>query len=313
MVLGISCPNLKYICILFEQFEVIRVPPSLPRTKPKACNYGLRFARGEYVVIYDAEDRPQSDQLKKALITFRGAPRNVACVQARLNFYNANENWLTRMFALEYAAWFDFLLTGLDRLGVPIPLGGTSNHFRTEMLRALFNSDFFKSQSSWYTKVKSPVELVAGVLRLTGEFNRPRREIMERYFQAQYMGQWLNNPPSVEGWHQGTDWLDTGTLVERVNFATQQLGDANKPGVQVMIGRITARDERAISPEGLVEACLDQVGALAVSDDTRRELVDFASIGGEVRLGSESPDEGARQRIVEVLQMVASTQEFQRS
>ena len=78
------------------QFEVIRVPPSLPRTKPKACNYGLRFARGEYVVIYDAEDRPESDQLKKALVTFRGMPREVACVQARLNFYNTNDNWLTR-------------------------------------------------------------------------------------------------------------------------------------------------------------------------------------------------------------------------
>jgi len=188
-----------------------------------------------------------------------------------------------------------------------------SNYSITEMLRALFNSDYFKSESSWYTKVKSPVELVVGVARLTGEFDRPRREIMDRYLGAQYMGQWLNNPPSVEGWHQGTDWLDTGTLVERVNFATRQLGDGNKPGVRDMIGRITARDERAISPEDLVDACLDQVGSLEVSDDTRRELVDFASIGGEVRLGSGSPDKEARQRIVEVLQMVASTQEFQRS
>ena len=127
-----------------------------------------------------------------------------------------------------------------------------SNYDLAAMLRVLFNADFFKSQTSWYSKVKSPVELVAGVLRLTGEFNMPRREIMDRYLQAQYMGQWLNNPPSVEGWHQGTDWLDTGSVVERVNFATQQLGDANKPGVQGMIGRITARDDGVISPEGLV-------------------------------------------------------------
>ena len=181
------------------------------------------------------------------------------------------------------------------------------------MLRVLFNSDFFQSKSSWYTKVKSPVELVAGVIRLTDEFDRPRQEIMERYLQAQYMGQWLNNPPSVEGWHQGTDWLDTGTLVERVNFASQQLGDANKPGVKAMIGRITTRDERVISPEGLVDACLDQAGALGVSDDTRRELIDFASKGGEVLLGYEGSDQEASERIVEVLQMVASTQEFQRA
>ncbi|MFQ6026614.1 MAG: DUF1800 family protein [Dehalococcoidia bacterium] len=188
-----------------------------------------------------------------------------------------------------------------------------SDYDISTMLRVLFNADFFKSPSSWYAKVKSPVELVAGVIRLTGEFDRPRREIIDRYFQAQYMGQTLNNPPSVEGWHQGTDWLDTGTLVERVNFATQQLGDANKPGVQAMIERITSRNEKVLSPEGLVEACLDQVGTLTVSDDTRRELVDFASIGGEVHLGSGNPEEEARQRIAEVLQMVASTQEFQRA
>ena len=181
----------------------------------------------------------------------------------------------------------------------------------TAMLRVLFNSDFFQSKSSWYTKVKSPVELVAGVLRLTGEFDRPRREILERYFQAIYMGQWLNNPPSVEGWHQGTDWLDTGSLVERVNFATQQVGDASKPGVQAMVNRIAAAN-RVVSPEELVEACLDQVGAISVSDDTRSVLVEFAARGGNVELGDGPPDEATGQRIADVLQMVASTHEFQR-
>jgi cellulose synthase/poly-beta-1,6-N-acetylglucosamine synthase-like glycosyltransferase len=117
-------------------FEVVRVPPSLPRTKPKATNFALRFARGEFLVIYDAEDRPEPDQLRKALAKFRQLPRETACLQARLNFYNANENWLTRMFALDYALWFDVLLPGLDRIGVPMPLGGTSNHFRTHVLRA---------------------------------------------------------------------------------------------------------------------------------------------------------------------------------
>ncbi|HET7333881.1 MAG TPA: glycosyltransferase [Rhizomicrobium sp.] len=122
-------------------FEIIRVPPSQPRTKPKAANYALQFARGAYIVIYDAEDRPEPDQLKKALAMFRQSPDNVACLQARLNFYNADENWLTRMFALDYALWFDFLLPGLDRLGIPMPLGGTSNHFRTQALRAIHGWD----------------------------------------------------------------------------------------------------------------------------------------------------------------------------
>ena len=173
------------------------------------------------------------------------------------------------------------------------------------MLRALFNSEYFKDEAVWYRKVKSPVELVAGVLRLTGEFDRPRKEILERYQQAVFMGQFLNNPPSVEGWHQGTDWIDTGSLVERINFASQQLGDTGKPGVSAMVERI-AETPSAVSPELLVDACLDQVGAIQVSEDTRRELVDFASVVG-------SPDDADRGRIAEVLQMVASTHEFQRA
>jgi cellulose synthase/poly-beta-1,6-N-acetylglucosamine synthase-like glycosyltransferase len=115
--------------------EIVEVPPGGPRTKPKAANYALQFARGEYVVVYDAEDRPEPDQLLKAVAAFRSLPRKVACVQARLNFYNVDCCWLTRMFALDYALWFDVLLPGLDRIGMPMPLGGTSNHFRTAVLR----------------------------------------------------------------------------------------------------------------------------------------------------------------------------------
>jgi len=116
-------------------FEIIRVPDSLPKTKPKACNYALHFARGEIVTIYDAEDRPEPDQLKKVVAAFRTAPENTVCVQARLNYFNANENWLTRMFTLEYSLWFDFYLPALEALKIPIPLGGTSNHFKMEVLR----------------------------------------------------------------------------------------------------------------------------------------------------------------------------------
>jgi len=116
-------------------FEIVRVPPSQPKTKPKACNYALQFSRGEFVTIYDAEDQPEPDQLKKAVLAFRHGDANLACVQGRLNYFNRDENWLTQMFTLEYSQWFDFLLPGLDWLRVPIPLGGTSNHFRLEALR----------------------------------------------------------------------------------------------------------------------------------------------------------------------------------
>lgn len=116
-------------------FEIIRVPHSLPKTKPKACNYALNFARGKYVTIYDAEDRPEPDQLKKAVVAFSQVSEETVCIQARLNYFNHNENWLTRVFTLEYSLWFDFYLPALEALNIPIPLGGTSNHFKMEALR----------------------------------------------------------------------------------------------------------------------------------------------------------------------------------
>jgi cellulose synthase/poly-beta-1,6-N-acetylglucosamine synthase-like glycosyltransferase len=118
-------------------FEIVRVPHSMPKTKPKACNYALRFARGEYTVVFDAEDIPEPDQLKKVVAVFRRTSEQVACVQARLNYFNRDDNFLTRMFTLEYSQWFDYLLPGLHALRIPIPLGGTSNHFRTSTLLAL--------------------------------------------------------------------------------------------------------------------------------------------------------------------------------
>jgi glycosyltransferase XagB len=120
-----------------DRVRFLVIPNSVPKTKPKACNIGLAFARGEYIVIYDAEDRPEPDQLKKAVVAFRKGDPNLACVQAALNYYNADENLLTRMFTLEYSSWFDDMLPGLDRHELPVPLGGTSNHFRTDMLREL--------------------------------------------------------------------------------------------------------------------------------------------------------------------------------
>ena len=185
-----------------------------------------------------------------------------------------------------------------------------SNYDISAMLRALFNSSYFQSQDSWYSKVKSPVELVAGVLRLTEEFNRPRREIIDRYFQASYMGQFLNNPPSVEGWHQGTDWLDTGTLVERVNFASQQIGDSTKPGIHAMIERIASTPNNVASPENLISVCLEEMGVISVEEDTMKVLVDFASQGHDQPINASND---GSQKISAAPQMVASTKEFQRS
>jgi cellulose synthase/poly-beta-1,6-N-acetylglucosamine synthase-like glycosyltransferase len=126
-----------------EQFEVVLIPPSLPRTKPKALNVGLTMARGEVCVIYDAEDRPDPDQLHKAVAALRRFPDWVVCVQAELQYWNPWTNWLTRCFAAEYAVNFSLVLRGLDHYRLPIPLGGTSNHFRTDALRQLGGWDPF--------------------------------------------------------------------------------------------------------------------------------------------------------------------------
>ena len=119
------------------------VPHSLPKTKPKACNIGLALARGKYLVIFDAEDRPDPDQLKKAVLGFRRCPPDIVCLQARLNYYNQHQNLLTRLFTIEYSTWFDLYLPGLDQISAPIPLGGTSNHFDIEKLRELMGWDPF--------------------------------------------------------------------------------------------------------------------------------------------------------------------------
>jgi len=126
-----------------QHFETLVVPHSRPKTKPKAMNYALKFARGEYLVIFDAEDVPEPNQLKKAFAAFKRLPADVVCVQAKLNFYNSKQNILTRVFTAEYSLWFDLVLTGLQSVGAPIPLGGTSNHFKTADIRTLKGWDAF--------------------------------------------------------------------------------------------------------------------------------------------------------------------------
>lgn len=120
-----------------DYVHIVVVPDGQPRTKPRACNYGLALATGEFLVIYDAEDRPEAGQLRGVVEDFRYQPPEIICVQSRLNYWNSTQNMLTRMFTLEYTAWFDSMLPGLVEMKMPIPLGGTSNHFRTDGLREL--------------------------------------------------------------------------------------------------------------------------------------------------------------------------------
>jgi glycosyltransferase XagB len=134
------------------------LPDSFPKTKPKALNYGLNFARGEYLTIYDAEDMPEPEQLKKAVAAFRTHPGNYICFQAALNYFNKNENFLTKMFTLEYSSWFDCLLPGLFKAGLPIPLGGTSNHFDVKKLKHIGAWDPFNVTEDADLGIRTSVE-----------------------------------------------------------------------------------------------------------------------------------------------------------
>ena len=123
--------------------RVLQAPKDALRTKPRALNYALPFCRGDLVGIYDAEDRPEVDQLDRFAAHFEQAPAEVACAQGYLDFYNSRQNWLSRCFTIEYAIWFRVLLRGVQRLGIPIPLGGTTVFFRRAALERIGGWDSY--------------------------------------------------------------------------------------------------------------------------------------------------------------------------
>ncbi len=188
-----------------------------------------------------------------------------------------------------------------------------SNYNVRSMLRVLFSSDFFKSESCWYEKVKSPTELVAGVLRLTESLDRPRYEAVASCQSRDYMGQEVLNPPSVEGWDGGLAWIDTGALVERMNFASETLGDSGTPGARALMRRLVADNGGTVTPDRLVDVCLDHLGAISINEETRSGLVEYAAEGGDIAVEKLEHEGEARQRMSGVVQLIAATPEFQRA
>ncbi|MBU9763680.1 glycosyltransferase [Mycobacterium sp. TNTM28] len=135
--------NAAKACAQSDMITIVLVPPADPRTKPKACNYGLFFATGDIVTIYDAEDLPDPLQLRRVVAAFHQLPDNIACVQAKLAYHNGHQNLLTGWFTAEYALWFGYLLPGMMNSSSPIPLGGTSNHLRRDVLDQIGSWDPF--------------------------------------------------------------------------------------------------------------------------------------------------------------------------
>ena len=175
------------------------------------------------------------------------------------------------------------------------------------MLRLLFNSDFFKSAR--FARVKSPAELVIGTVRLAGHFNAPRPGFGNLAFECQYQGQELLNPPSVESWHTGSEWIDGGALVRRVNFAAGLLGDTSLPGVRSMVELVKAQGP--LTPEQLVDQCLEVVGSLEVGESTRQELLDQAQEGSDLSWATEEECDASEKKIGVLLALIAASRDYQ--
>ncbi|MBM3223053.1 MAG: DUF1800 domain-containing protein [Candidatus Tectomicrobia bacterium] len=182
-----------------------------------------------------------------------------------------------------------------------------SNYDMRAVLRVLFLSDFFKNAR--FTKIKSPAEVVIGLLRLAGGDEFPSPGIGNRAKQPTYMGQELLNPPSVEGWHTGAEWINSGTLMKRVNFAAGVLGDFTRPGMQAILQRLRAQGD--LEPAAFVDSCLDLLGPLHVEPEVRQNLLQHASEGGPLRWGTADEADASQARLKEMFQLIASVREFQ--
>ncbi len=182
-----------------------------------------------------------------------------------------------------------------------------SNYDIREMLRVLFLSDFFKNAR--FARVKSPAELVIGTVRLAGNYNTYRPGFMALASECDFQGQELLNPPSVESWHTGSEWIDGGSLVRRINFAAGLLGNTSLPGVRTMVDSLKARNPQ--TPAELVEGCLDVVGPIEVSDITRGELLAQAEETGELRWDTEENAKQSEQKVGLMLALIASSRDFQ--
>ena len=179
------------------------------------------------------------------------------------------------------------------------------------VLRTLFNSDYFKSNKSRFARVKGPVELVIGAIRMAGSYRTPTLGMEKVAQHAGYMGQGLLSPPSVEGWHEGIEWVDSGAMVERVNFVSKELSNVNLPGIRAIIDRLASGNGGVLSPEDLVDRCLDLLGPMPTSKETRDSLLEYAARQGPLDLSGHQPGDESEQRVGDMLRLAASTIEFQ--
>ena len=191
------------------------------------------------------------------------------------------------------------------------------------VLRTLFNSGYFKSEKARFSRVKGPVELMVGAYRLNGGHRELTAEIRHHQdgypmdvledvaYQTQFLGQYLLEPPGVEGWHEGEEWIDSGALVERVNFLAQELGDVSKPGVRAIIDRLATEYGGILSPDEVVDRCLELMGHVNLSEASRAKIAEHVARRGEVDLRGHRQGDESERRIGEVLGLIVSTRDYQ--
>jgi uncharacterized protein (DUF1800 family) len=178
------------------------------------------------------------------------------------------------------------------------------------VMRTLLRSDFFVADEVRLARVKSPAELVGGTARLAGSHNFPEWSIVNLAMDVNFMGQEILNPPTVEGWHTGQEWIDTGNLVERINAAALEIGDVTRPGVRRIIDRLRSVAE-VLSPEVFVGVGMDAMGQFESSVATRHHLVQYASRLGDLHFDRQDSLACTEQRVSEMLQLIVATREYQ--
>ena len=212
------------------------------------------------------------------------------------NFFVADE--------VQVPAWTIEPARDEEALGMMMDSFEESGYEIRAVLRTVFNSDFFKNAR--YAKIKSPAELVANTLRLVGAFQFPDPGIKDIAIQPSYMGQSILDPPSVEGWYTGQEWINSGSLLARINFVADRMANPSLPGVKSIIDRM--KEEGINNPERLLDASLEHLGFLELAADTRAQLLEHAKSGGDMDWSDEA---AAGTRIGELLALVGATTEYQ--
>ena len=275
------------------------------------CQPVFPYGRALWQFRYDASDHDNSEK------TFLGQtgrwdgedivditvrqPATARFISRHLyNFFVADEP--------QVPAWKDTPPRDMEAIRLMEKAFTENNYELKPVLRALFNSDSFKNAR--FAKIKSPAEVVVGTMRLVREHTELKPGLMEISNECLYMGQDLLNPPTVEGWHTGREWIDSGTLVERINFVADQVGNLELPGVKLIADRMSAGTS-AMSPEELVDGCLDLIGPVEVSTKTRDSLIEHARGGGELRRAAEKDLGAFSRRVAEMLQLIVATGEYQ--